>query len=208
VRAGQVAPDNASLVVSGSYDHTVRLWDVRTGACTLTMQHGAPVEALLVFPGAAVIVSAGTDVGAAAFGTPWLMHVYAWLRVGANEIKVWDVLGGGRELRTVSHHQKTITSLSLDGARAHLLSGSLDHYVKVYSVADYKVWRPLLSRVWGSFSPCAHSRKATMTARWCTRSSLRRPYCHSPSRSVPTKSAARAAAPLTLVWVASRTTRT
>jgi len=58
---------------------------------------------------------------------------------GSNVLRVWDVLGGGRELRALSNHQKTITSLTFDGTRSRFLSGSLDHHVKIYSVADYKV---------------------------------------------------------------------
>ena len=44
---------------TASYDHTIRIWDVRSGQCTLTINHGSPVEALLVFPGTTAIISAG-----------------------------------------------------------------------------------------------------------------------------------------------------
>ena len=59
--------------------------------------------------------------------------------IGGNVLKVWDVFGGGRELRTLSNHQKTITSLCFDGSRSRFLTASLDHHVKIYSVSDYHV---------------------------------------------------------------------
>ena len=54
-------------------------------------------------------------------------------------MSVWDILSGGRVVQTVCAHSKTITSLCADAAGAHLLSGSLDHMVKVYELRRYKV---------------------------------------------------------------------
>ncbi len=47
-------------------------------------------------------------------------------------MKVWDIMGGkGRLLRTLSNHQKTITSLIFDGEGTRILSAGLDHHIKV-----------------------------------------------------------------------------
>lgn len=142
VRSAVVSPDNPSLVLSGSYDQTVRLWDARTsekGGEVMRMKHGAPVESTLVYPtgGGGVAVSAGGTV-----------------------LRVWDLMMGGRGLKAVSNHQKTITSLALslstgaegtlpgfgeaeeDGSAGglRLLSAGIDGLVKVYDpVKDYKV---------------------------------------------------------------------
>ena len=43
----------------GSYDHTVRLFDSRIDNCVLTVDHGAPVESVLMFPTGGMFVSAG-----------------------------------------------------------------------------------------------------------------------------------------------------
>jgi WD40 repeat protein len=49
VRAAGVSPVNAETWATGGYDHTVKLWDVRTKACSLSLDHGAPVEDLAFF---------------------------------------------------------------------------------------------------------------------------------------------------------------
>lgn len=89
----------------------------------------------------------------------WLPGGAALLTAGGNEIKVWDVVGGGQLLHTFSAHQKVrcglvvdfrgfphsffyaqaITSLSLDGTGTRLLSGGLDGHVKVYDLGTYEV---------------------------------------------------------------------
>ncbi|KAI7863330.1 WD40-repeat-containing domain protein [Spinellus fusiger] len=116
VRTGLVSNDNPNLILTGSYDHTVRLWDMRQNECVMTMRHGAPVESVLMYPGGGAIVSAGGPT-----------------------LKVWDLLSGGRCMHEVSNHQKTITSMCFDGSASRLVTGSLDHHVKVYNVEDYKV---------------------------------------------------------------------
>jgi len=54
-------------------------------------------------------------------------------------MKIWDILAGGRTLRTLSNHQKTITSVIFDNSCTKILTGSLDHHVKIYDVQDFNV---------------------------------------------------------------------
>mmetsp|Transcript_22774 Transcript_22774/g.37487 ORF Transcript_22774/g.37487 Transcript_22774/m.37487 type:complete len:522 (+) Transcript_22774:136-1701(+) len=117
IRTGAISAGGSNMWVTGSYDHTVKLWDApRTSDCVMILDHGSPVEAVLTFPSGGLVLSAGTNV-----------------------IKVWDVLGGGRLLHHFSNHQKTITSICLSGDGAYLLSGGLDNMVKVYDVTTYAV---------------------------------------------------------------------
>ena len=124
MRSGQVCPTNANLVLTGAYDATVRLFDARTGQCEMVMggpstastSNTLPVEQVLVFPSGTVALSASGPI-----------------------IRLWDLVAGGRCLRAISNHQKTITSLAFDGRATRLLTGGLDQMVKVYDVSTYKV---------------------------------------------------------------------
>eukprot|EP00041_Stephanoeca_diplocostata_P010066 m.159431 g.159431 ORF g.159431 m.159431 type:complete len:510 (+) comp18006_c0_seq1:244-1773(+) len=116
VRACHACPSASHLFVSGSYDHTAKLWDARTGRAVVTVDHGAPIESVLMFPAGGSFITAG-----------------------GNYIKIWDAIGRTRALHTFSNHQKTITCLTFDSTHDRLLSGSLDRQVKVYDVKDYGV---------------------------------------------------------------------
>lgn len=75
-----------------------------------------PVEQVLLFDAGTVAVSAAGPI-----------------------LRVWDLVAGGRCLRAFSNHQKTITSLTFGSGGKRLLTGSLDHMVKVYDVETYRV---------------------------------------------------------------------
>ena len=116
IRTSALSNSSKDMWLTGSYDHTVRMWDRRTQASVMTVNHGYPVEDILVFPSGGLCVSAGHNV-----------------------VKIWDILAGGRLVAAFSNHQKTITSLCFDGQCTRLLSASLDRHVKIYDVKDYKV---------------------------------------------------------------------
>eukprot|EP00960_Hanusia_phi_P002400 69585-Hanusia_phi.AAC.1 len=111
VRCVTTSPTSQDVLVSGSYDHTVKLWDCRKGSDVLTVDHGQPVQAVLMLPGGGVMVTAGGNV-----------------------MKIWDVLAGGRILQAMANHSKPITCLAYDENGGRILSGSLDHHLKVYDV--------------------------------------------------------------------------
>ncbi|MGH0175921.1 UNVERIFIED_CONTAM: hypothetical protein FKN15_006192 [Acipenser sinensis] len=116
VRCGTTSKLNPDLFVTGSYDHTIKVFDARADSSVMTMDHGQPVESVLLFPSGGLLVSAG-----------------------GRYVKVWDMLKGGQELVSLRNHHKTVTSLCLSSSGHRLLSGSLDRHVKVYSTTTYKV---------------------------------------------------------------------
>ena len=119
VRTGAWMPGQASgLVVSGSYDQTVRLWDPRVGGAgraVMCFKHEAPVESVLPLPSGMMVLAAAE-----------------------NTISVLDLIGA-RPLELLRNHQKTITSLSLASGGSRVVSGGLDGHVKVYETMAWNV---------------------------------------------------------------------
>ncbi|XP_052700286.1 U3 small nucleolar RNA-associated protein 15 homolog [Crassostrea angulata] len=116
VRCGIASASSTDLILTGSYDHTVKLFDTRINDSVMTFQHGHPVESVLMFPNGGICLSAG-----------------------GNYIKVWDLLQGGRLLSTLCHHHKTVTSLAFCNNFTRILSGSVDRHIKIFDISTYKV---------------------------------------------------------------------
>ncbi|XP_031473970.1 protein SLOW WALKER 1 [Nymphaea colorata] len=124
VRSGSPSPTSAHLWATGSYDHTVRVWDIRRPeSSVLSVNHGAPVEAVLFLPSGGWMATAG-----------------------ANSVKIWDVISGGKMIHSMENHNKTVTALSLgkfsgqDGVEStRIFSVSLDGYLKVFDYSNFKV---------------------------------------------------------------------
>ena len=123
VRSGQFSTSSPYLLLTGSYDGTVRLFDSRSGEAEMVFgrqntasSNATPVEQVLMFPSGTVVLSSAGPI-----------------------LRVWDLVAGGKCMRAMSNHQKTVTSLAFNGNASRLLTGSLDHMVKVYDVGTYKV---------------------------------------------------------------------
>ncbi|KAG1676498.1 U3 small nucleolar RNA-associated protein 15 [Nymphon striatum] len=116
VRAGTVSQVNNDIIISGSYDHTVKIFDIRTKKSVMSFNHGYPVESVLLLPNGLVVASAG--------GT---------------SVKLWDIMGSGKMLSNLNNHHKTVTSLCLASNNQRLLSGSLDRHVKIHDLTSFKV---------------------------------------------------------------------
>lgn len=116
IRAGAPSPISPDILLSGSYDQTIKLYDCRSNETVLTVNHGSPVESVLFLPSGGIFISAG--------GT---------------EIKAWDIFNGGKLLASISQHHKTVTTLRLATNNSRLLSASLDRHVKIYDISTFRV---------------------------------------------------------------------
>lgn len=81
VRSAASSPVNGDTWLTGGYDHSAMLWDVRSagarrGGPVMVLDHGAPVEGVAFFPSGALAVTAG-----------------------GNTLCVWDVLRCARGAR-------------------------------------------------------------------------------------------------------------
>lgn len=118
VRCANFLPGTMSnMIVSGSYDATVKLWDPRTGSGSpvMTFKHAAPVEDVLALP-------SGTTVLAAA----------------DHCVSVLDLVAA-RPLHMINNHQKTVTSLSLASGGRRVVTGGLEGHVKVFETTGWNV---------------------------------------------------------------------
>ena len=108
VRAGCVSDTHSDIIMSGSYDHTVKIWDRRQASeSTTSFDHGCPVESVCLLPNGSLLASAG-----------------------GHEIRIWDLLAG-KLLTVMSPHNKTITSIGIASNGRRLVSASLDRQVMV-----------------------------------------------------------------------------
>ncbi|KAL8920434.1 MAG: hypothetical protein Q9172_004481 [Xanthocarpia lactea] len=106
----------AGLLVTGSYDQTVKIWDPRVpSTAVMSFKHAAPVETILPMP-------SGTTVLAAA----------------DNQISVLDLIAA-RPLQLIQNHQKAVTSLCLASNNTRLVSGGLDGHLKVFETSAWNV---------------------------------------------------------------------
>lgn len=126
------AKGKEAMVATGSYDHTVRLWNLTSQTmnddneavdpCLAILEHGAPVEAI------AWIRSTNPDVPA------WLVSA------GGTHLKVWNPQSGICVSTLQAQHRKTITSLlqmrrirrETEGVLLRLLTAGLDGLIRIH----------------------------------------------------------------------------
>jgi len=114
VRCGSYLPGQEGIIVSGSYDQTVRLWDIRQQHPAVTFKHASPIEELLPLNSSIVASASG------------------------NEVSILNLVAGKAE-HVLRSHQKSVTSLSVAQNSTRLLTGALDGHVKIHNTLSWEV---------------------------------------------------------------------
>lgn len=148
----------SQVVVSGSYDHTIRVWEVGTNAegvgagedrCLSVMNHGDPVQALLVLP---PIDSYGLQKKK----QTKYDNIPLLVSAGGTTLKIWNPLTGSCLGKYQTKHAKTITAMCLldipydeseeeDGdsmmhrRKRQIITGGLDGLLRIHSISNQDI---------------------------------------------------------------------
>lgn len=139
------------LLVSGSYDHTIRVWNVTSTVqgerCMSVMNHGDPVQALLILP------PLGNSYGLENAPKTKYDDVPLLVSAGGTTLKIWNPLTGTCIGTYATKHAKTITCLCLldlldtsDEAystpqrKRQLVTGGLDGLLRIHSATPQDIF--------------------------------------------------------------------
>ncbi|MEM0979393.1 MAG: NB-ARC domain-containing protein, partial [Cyanobacteria bacterium P01_H01_bin.58] len=167
------SPDGRQLA-SGSYDGMVKIWDVATGRCVNSLNHGPPVSYIAWSPDGTQVASVGLgpcfniwDVETGALvnvldiNAPRLAIV-AWGQCrtssgetcsllvcpdGDRRILLWDATSG-KQLRALSGHTALVWSVALNRDGTLLASSAQDGTIKIWDLVTDECIQTLHSH-WG-----------------------------------------------------------
>ncbi|ELP92117.1 hypothetical protein EIN_380440 [Entamoeba invadens IP1] len=113
VRCLAVCPTNPNLIASGSYDHTVQLFDTKENKVIQTLEHSFPVESIAFHPvGSILAVANGENINIWDIATQTLLYDYAC-------------------------HTNDINTVFFDSDGQRLFSSSFDGNLNVYETTKY-----------------------------------------------------------------------
>lgn len=102
------------ILVSGSDDCTVKIWDPRKRNAVHTLDNKYQVTAVCFNDTGECVISGGID----------------------NDIKVWDIRQNSI-LYTLSGHSDTVTGLSLSPDGSYVLSNAMDNTLRIWDIRSY-----------------------------------------------------------------------
>ncbi len=115
-----ISPDG-KILVSGSYDKTIKLWNLITGKILKTLEgHKAAVKSVALTPDGEILASGSDD----------------------NTVKIWN-LNTGKLLRTLSDNEEAVTSILISPNGKNLISASRDKTIKFWNLKNGKLQRTI-----------------------------------------------------------------
>ncbi|MGK7925230.1 MAG: protein kinase, partial [Spirulina sp.] len=100
------------LILSGSQDKTLKLWDARSGQCLKTFEgHKSAITSIAITSDGRVVMSGSKD----------------------GSIKLWNI-NSGQCLKTFEGHTAAITSIAITSDNRVIVSGSKDGSIKLWNI--------------------------------------------------------------------------
>lgn len=122
------------VAASGSWDRTVRIWDLSSGALVGVIRQPSPVNTIALGPGGGLLAAAGHD----------------------GIVRLWDV-ASGRPLGSLKGHELGVTQVAVSPDGKTLLSSGIDKALRLWDLAALREVRSLAkheNQVYGiAFSP-------------------------------------------------------
>jgi WD40 repeat protein len=110
VNAVDFSPDGQTIV-SGSYDNTLRLWDVGSGSLLQTIETGQSISDVIYSPDGTMLISGN----------------------GSNTIAFWNA-GDGSYLGELDGHRSSINNLAFTADQTLLVSSSYDNTLRLWGI--------------------------------------------------------------------------
>jgi hypothetical protein len=142
---------DGKLLATGSFDRTVRLWDVSNPArpelLRVIIASGAAIDAVAISPDGTLLATGGHDHSVRLWSLDDLHHPAG--PVGTDnlrhpaELVVTDNLDGPAQLAELFGHQDNVASLAFSPDGHTLATASYDHTVKLWDVASRTELRTL-----------------------------------------------------------------
>src|SRR5258706_456731 len=103
---------NGRHIISGSYDHTIRIWDAKTGVAVgdPLKGHTGSVTSVAYSPNGCHIISGSYD----------------------HTIRIWDAKTGAAVGDPLEGHTHSVTSVAYSPDGRHIISGSYDHTIRIW----------------------------------------------------------------------------
>ena len=113
IRSITLCPSNPFLIASGSYDHTIVLYDIRSNNSISVLKHNNPIENITFHPIGTLIAAANGQM-----------------------VSVWDSTAG-ELINENTSHSDIVRNVLFDSEGQRLFSSSLDNTINVYETVNY-----------------------------------------------------------------------
>lgn len=115
------ASPDGEFIVSGGWDHKIKIWSVQTGQLIRTLTgHSNSITALAIAPDSQQVISGSVD----------------------STIKIWSAQTG-QLLKTLTGHSYSVSSLAVTSNSEFIVSGSWDNTIKIWSLATGELQKTL-----------------------------------------------------------------